>query len=39
MSVEKGGSAATAGAGSLNKSELAMAKRLGISPKEYAKNK
>ena len=39
MSVEKGGSAATAGAGSLNKSEIAMAKRLGISPKEYAKNK
>lgn len=39
MSVEKGGSAATAGAGSLNKSELAMAKRLGISPKDYAKNK
>ena len=39
MSVEKGGSAATAGAGSLNKSEIAMAKRLGISPKDYAKNK
>ena len=39
MSVEKGGSAATAGASSLNKSELAMAKRLGISPKDYAKNK
>lgn len=39
MSVEKGGSAATAGAGNLNKSELAMAKRLGISPKDYAKNK
>lgn len=39
MSVEKGGSAATAGTGNLNKSELAMAKRLGISPKEYAKNK
>jgi hypothetical protein len=39
MSVEKGGSAASTGAGSLTKSELIMAKRLGIAPKDYAKNK
>ena len=38
-SVEKGSSAASPAANSLTRDELLMAKRLGISPKEYAKNK
>lgn len=38
-SVEKGGSGASSGAGSLSREERLMAKRLGVSEKVYAANK
>lgn len=39
MSVEKGPSAASSGASSLTREELMACKKLGVSPKDYAKYK